>query len=74
MKTYTLEVCINAEGHKLAYLGETNGDSAYRIAGPKAWGGAETLATLKIEERDLITFLKGYAPDVVKKLAEETQK
>ncbi|WP_148716451.1 hypothetical protein [Chitinolyticbacter meiyuanensis] len=68
---YELEVAVNAEGGKLAYLGLKDGDSCYRIAGPKAWGGAKTLAKLDISEADLITFIKEFAPDVAAHFAKE---
>ncbi len=68
MSTHILEVEINAEGNKLAYLSpvDENGNpkSGYRIAGPKAWGGSKNIARLKISSDDLVTYIKIYAPEV----------
>lgn len=71
--TYILEVEENAEGSKLAYLGMKDGAGAYRIAGPKAWGGSRNLARLEISENDLIEFIKCYAYDIIPKLVEVNQ-
>ncbi len=71
---YLLEVEINAEGNKLAYLGKGNredgytDDGCYRIAGPKAWGGSRNLARLEISEHDLSEFINIYAPELIKQL------
>lgn len=63
---FVLEVEVNAEGKKLAYLGKKGAGDCYRIAGPKAWGGSTNMATLEISESDLVTFLAKYAPEVAK--------
>lgn len=74
MSLFILEVEQNAEGSKLAYLSpaDENGNpkSGYRIAGPKAWGGSSNLARLKVGSDDLITFIKDYAPGVLKELTQ----
>ena len=71
---YLLEVEINADGNKLAYLGKGNkadgytDGGCYRIAGPKAWGGSRNLARLEISDFDMAEFLKCYAPEVIEQL------
>lgn len=74
MALHILEIEQNTEGSKLAYLSpaDENGDaqSGYRIAGPKAWGGSRNLAKLKISSRDLATYIKKYAPDVLAEITE----
>lgn len=78
MSSYILEVEINAEGAKLAYLSPTdeNGNTqcGYRIAGPKAWGGSRNIAKLKISSADLIHFITHYAPDVLEELKKSFNK
>ena len=77
MDIHILQIERNAEGSVLAYLSPTdeNGvqQDGYRIAGPKAWGGSENIAKLKISEKDLITYIKKYAPDICKKLIEDKE-
>lgn len=72
MTIHRLDIEINAEGSKLAYLHPTNDqgeiESGYRIAGPKAWGGSRNIARLKISDDDLITYIKEYAPNVLEKI------
>ena len=65
---HILEIHKNAEGSKLAYLGPQGEDSCLRIAGPKAWGGSCELARLVISDRDLVTYIKEYAPHLIKQL------
>ena len=71
-KIHLLEIEINAEGDKLAYLspldekGETG--SGYRISGPKPWGGSKNLASLKISESDIVAYIENYAPGIKRKL------
>lgn len=70
---YLLEVEINAEGSKLAYLGKGTkdgymDDGCYRIAGPKAWGGSRNIARLEISDHDMVEFIKCYAPEIVEQL------
>jgi hypothetical protein len=70
MMMYLLEVEINAEGNKVAYLGKGTkdgytGGSCYRIAGPKAWGGSRNIARLVISDSDLAEFIKCYASDLI---------
>jgi len=67
---HILEIHKNAEGSKLAYLGPERGDSCLRIAGPKAWGGSTELARLVIDDRDLVNYIKDYAPHLIKELLE----
>lgn len=62
---YLLEIEINSEGGKLAYLSKEGDDGAYRIAGPKAWGGSTNIARLKINQNDLVEFIKSYAPEII---------
>ena len=71
-RLHILEVRVNAEKSKLAYLSPTdeNGKelSGYRIAGSKAWGGSNLLARLKISSEDLVTYIEQYAPEVLEEL------
>ena len=67
MVLHVLDIEINAKGSKLAIL-SPEGESGYRIAGPKAWGGSKNIARLKISTDDLVTYIKSYAPDVMEKL------
>ncbi len=71
---YLLEVEINAEGGKLAYLGKgttqdgyTDG-GCYRIAGAKAWGGSRNIARLEISDSDMVEFIKSYVPEIIERL------
>jgi hypothetical protein len=72
MATHYLQIEQNKEGHKLAIMSPINDDgsmsSGFRIAGPKAWGGSNTLADIKISTNDLARYIKEYAPDVLKEL------
>jgi len=72
MKKYLLEIMKNKEGSKLAYLSpigkDGNTDGGYRIAGPKPWGGCQEITKLKITSRDLVEFIKVYAPEVMDEL------
>lgn len=72
MAEHLLEIEVNGEGQTLAYLSpiEENGECnyGYRLAGPKAWGGSQNIATLKISTNDLILYIKEYAPDVLEGL------
>lgn len=72
MGFHLLEIEINAEGKKLAYLSpiEENGGiaSGFRISGPKPWGGSRTLAKLKISTEDFVRYIRDYAPDVLKEI------
>lgn len=65
---FLLDVEVNAEGNKLAYLSKEGAGVGFRIAGPKAWGGSRNLARLKIQEDDLVRFIKEYAPEIIPKL------
>jgi len=67
---FQLDVEINAEGDKLAVLGVVGAGHAFRLAGPKAWGGSRNIARLKFDEHDLIRFIKEYAPEIIPKLTE----
>ncbi len=64
---FVLDIEINAEGSKLAYLSRDGAGCGFRIAGPKAWGGSRNIAKLKFSEDDLICFIKGYAPEIISK-------
>lgn len=59
---YEFELSKNAEGGILATAGVKGDDSAYRIAGPKAWGGSSTIGKVDISQRDLVEFVLCYAP------------
>lgn len=67
---YRIEILRNGEGDDLAYFSpiDEHGEveSGYRIAGPKAWGGAAMLASIDISEADLFECIKSYAPNVFK--------
>lgn len=67
-----LEIEQNAEGSKLAILSpvdkDGNPDSGYRIAGPKAWGGSHNIARLPLTTDDLVSFIKGYVPEMIDQL------
>jgi hypothetical protein len=65
MKGHVLEIEVNAEGGNLAYLSPVGSSSGYRIAGPKAWGGSKSIAKLNISSKDLASYIKMYAPDVL---------
>jgi len=74
MALHMLEIEVNAEGNKLAYLSPTNEkgetQSGYRLAGPKAWGGSKNIARLKVSTSDIVRYIKEYAPDVLTELTE----
>ncbi len=69
MGLHILEIEKNAENSLLAILSPADENeklkSGYRIAGPKAWGGSNNLATLKIDSEDLIIYITSYAPEVI---------
>lgn len=71
---HRLEINKNAEGSKLGIMFPVNeeGDisSGYRISGPKAWGGSQLIDFIEIESNDLVTYIKEYAPDVLRALTE----
>lgn len=67
---HLLDIVVNAEGDHLAYLSSDGGETAYRIAGPKAWGGSKHIVTLEIRSSDLARYIKAYAPDVLQILKE----
>jgi hypothetical protein len=71
---YELEICRNAEGSTLAYLGQEGEGIGYRIAGPKGWGGTKRIAKLTVSHHDLVTFIRGYAPEVLEELLPPTPK
>lgn len=64
MSVHILEIEINAEGSKLAYLSKEGESCGFRIAGPKAWGGSRNIAKLKITDNDLARYINEYAPEV----------
>ena len=64
MGIHILDIEVNAEGSKLAYLSPEGDANGYRIAGPKAWGGSKSIASLKVSDEDLISYIKAYAPKV----------
>jgi len=74
MTIHYLQIEQNAEGSKLAIMSpiDESGETpiGFRIAGPKAWGGSRTLADIEISTDDLATYIKEYAPDVLKQLTE----
>jgi len=61
-EVYEFEIHRNAEGSILAYATLKGEGSGYRIAGPKAWGGSKKLAEIDISQRDLVEFIRSYAP------------
>ena len=65
---FVLDVEINAEGDKLGILYVEGSASGFRLAGPKAWGGSRNIAKLKFDDKDLVRFIKEYAPDIIPKL------
>lgn len=68
--THLFEIHINAEGDKLCLARPSNDDSgAYRIAGPKAWGGSRMVGDIEIRESDLVTYIKDYAPHLAPLIA-----
>jgi hypothetical protein len=77
MKELILDVSKNAEGGTLAILStlDKKGDryDGFRIAGPKAWGGSNNIASLKLTTDDLIDFIKGYTPEIIKELIPEQE-
>lgn len=68
MALHILEIERSAEGSLFACLSKEGDDCGYRLTGPKGWGGSRNIATLKITEDDLFTYIKQYAPDVHKRL------
>lgn len=77
-KLHLLEVEINAEGSKLAYLSPIDDEGkttvGYRISGPKALGGSKNIARLKIGTNDLVRYVMEYAPDVLAALTRDESK
>lgn len=69
---HLLEVEINAEGCKLAYLSPIDENDkpkdGFRIAGPKAWGGSRNIARIKLNDADLVRYIRCYAPGVLSEL------
>lgn len=68
---HVLEVEINAEGDKLAYLSPEGATGGYRIAGPKAWGGSRNLARLNVSDSDLERYVRGYAEEVATSISDK---
>lgn len=66
---YEFEISRNAEGGILATAGLKGDDCSYRIAGPKAWGGSKRLASIEITQRDMVEFIRSYAPGALADLA-----
>ena len=62
---FEFKIEVNAEGSKLAYLSKKDDGSAFRIAGPKAWGGSKNLATIEFDDEDLTRFIVDYVPELV---------
>lgn len=70
--THIFEIRVNAEGDKLCLANPSNDDSgAYRIAGPKAWGGSSLIEDIEIRESDLVTYIKEYAPHLAPIIASD---
>lgn len=70
--THIFEIRINAEGDKLCLANPSNDDSgAYRIAGPKAWGGSSLVEDIEIRESNLVTYIKDYAPHLAPIIASD---
>lgn len=68
-----LEIEVNAEGDKLAYLFNMSNEEGQRIAGPKAWGGSRNIARFEFSADNLITFIKECAPAIIPLLTESPQ-
>lgn len=63
---HLIEISRNAEGDDLAILGKVGAGVSTRIAGPKAWGGSTLLASIEIDEDDLVQYVEqecGIEPD-----------
>jgi hypothetical protein len=67
---HIIEIHRNAEGSKLAFMGVKGGGCCYRIAGPKAWGGSQELASIEVKDSDLVRYIQEYAPHIIKELKE----
>ena len=69
MTIHHLQIRQNAEGSKLAIMSPIDdggkASSGFRIAGPKAWGGSEMLADIKISTDDFVRYFKEYEPDAL---------
>lgn len=66
-----LDIEKNAEGAKLVYLMKEGAAGGRRIAGPKAWGGSKNIASFKIPESELVTFIKQECPEIIQMLVGE---
>jgi len=66
---YEFEISRNREGDLLATAGVKGDSSSYRIAGPKAWGGSSRVASIEITQRDMVEFIRCYAPGALADLA-----
>jgi len=69
-KKINLEIRRNGEGQLFAVMSRDEA-SGYRIAGPKAWGGSEDVASLTINPSDLITFIREYVPELIPEIIKE---
>lgn len=76
MKKHWIHIDVNGEKNSLAILSpiKTNGESdcGYRFAGPKAWGGYQTLAKHKITETPLVNFVKKHCANVLEALKKDS--
>lgn len=72
MAKHYLQIDRNAEGQKLAIMSPMDDKgkmlSGFRIAGPKAWGGSNTLAGIELSTDNLVRYIEEYAPDVMEKI------
>lgn len=66
---YELEISRNREGGILATAGVKGEGTSYRISGHKAWGGSTRLAAIEISQRDMVEFIRCYAPGALAELA-----
>ena len=64
-KSILLEVVSGAEGPHIS-LSSDNGQSGYRIAGPKAWGGGRTIHKFNISPDELRRWLDEEFPVTAK--------
>ena len=55
MMTVTIEVVQGVEGPSLSIM--SNG-SGYRLAGPKPWGGGQTIYSFVVDPNDLLREVK----------------
>ena len=69
MTIHHLQIRQNAEGSKLAIMSPVDSGGKvfcnFHIAGPKALGGSEMLADIKISSDDFARYFKEHAPDVL---------